>query len=96
MPGYEAQRVSCRVVFGCLFPQDEPNALIAMELLLAVQEKGAVGSVVAFRFGVKPCKWTLIGFNAKDALDHMVLWGRKGLDVGTGAYFSSVCSVCLP
>lgn len=59
-----------------------------MELLLAVHEKGAVDSIVAFPFGVmKPCKGSLTGFHAKDSLNHMVLRGRKGLDVGTEAYF---------
>lgn len=58
-----------------------------MALLLTVHEKGAVSSIVAFPFGVKPCKGSLIGFHAKDSLNHMVLWARNGLDVGTEAYF---------
>lgn len=69
---------------------------ISMELLLTVHEKGSVGSIVAFPFGVKPCKGCLIGFHVKDSLKHMVPWGRNGLGVGAEAYFPAYVAVASP
>lgn len=86
MPAYEAGRRCLGERFRLFAPAGRTEC-ISEELLLAVREKGAVGSLVVFPFGVKPCKGSPTGLNAKDSLNHMVLWGKGGLDVGTEAYF---------
>lgn len=86
MPAYEAGR-RCLGEHFRLFAPAGRTECISVELLLAVRGKGAVSSLVFFPVGVKPCKRSLTGFNAKDSLNHMVVWGKSGLDVGTEAYF---------
>lgn len=67
-----------------------------MELLLTVREKGAVDSIVAFPFGVKPRKGSLIGFHAKDSLNHVGTLGEERPGCRNRSLFSSVCCVGLP
>lgn len=45
--------------------------------------------------GVKPCRGSLTGFNARDSCSHTVLRGRKGLGGGAEAAFPAGV-LCLP
>lgn len=50
---------------------------------------------MAFPFGVKPSRGFLIRNPLPETLNHMVLWGKNGLDVGPAADFFFVAFASL-